>query len=146
MVSSIGDQNKALSQAAKAPKDTSPRLKASTNYSAAVASTKNKLGSEPIDNLQPQKTVRTGNKIKGSLEGLFNAPSTVIQFKNSGYDSRSNQKARFADKNIDIKNQLSNSLSSFGNKNYSIMNNYSSMTVEKSSSDRLSKIIRNNNF
>lgn len=142
MIRSIGDQNKHLSDAAKTPKDTSPRLANANKYSAKIVSSVS-AEHRPDSDIGGQNIRHTGNKIKGSLEGLHNGSSTVLQFSNYGYDAKAAQKSRFKEKSS-LK-ELSLKSNSFTlNKNYSIMNNYSSLTIEKSSSDRLTNIIRNN--
>lgn len=143
MPASIVDQNKALSSAAKTPKDTSKRGDESLKYSAKVSSSK--LSSKSSSSEPQQRIQRSSGKvIKGSYEGLMNGSSTVLQFKGSGYDSKAAQSAKMSS-NFQSHNTARFGFNSFtSNKNYSIMNNYTSITGRDTSSGRLSEIVRNN--
>jgi len=145
MIGSVVEQNKSLSSAAKSPKDTSHRNDQSNTYSAKVAAGSSRgsdlITGDPKINKNIIKT--SAKKIKGSFEGLDVNSSTVLQFNGSGYDNPSVQKARYGVKpSHTSSNNFKNSLTL--NKNYSIMNNYTSMTVQGSSSSRLSDIVKNN--
>jgi hypothetical protein len=145
MIGNIVDQNKSLSDAGKAPKDTSSRNASAQKYSAKISSSK-MTNKQVLTESRGQASKQTKSVARGSLEGYHAGSSTMLQFKNVGYDSKKNQIARFSNKNISNNSHSFSGKSFTSNKNYSIMNNYSSMTFEKSSSDRLSNIIRNNYF
>ncbi len=142
MIGSIVQQNKSLSDAGKTPKDTSPRVDAAKKVSAKVSS--EKVIAKAVGDSRGQVSRSTGNKIKGSFQGLNTSPGTVLQFKNTGYDSKVNQLKRY-NKSFQSTSRGNFDLNSFtSNKNYSIMNNYSSVSMENSSSDRLNKIVKKN--
>ena len=143
MIGSIVQQNKSLSDAGKTPKDTSPRLDAAKKASAKVSSEK-VTAKEAVGDSRGQVSRSTNNKMKGSFQGLNTSPGTVLQFKNTGYDSKINQLKRYNKSFQSTSNGNFGSNSFTSNKSYSIMNNYSSVSAENSSSDRLSKIVKNN--
>jgi hypothetical protein len=144
MASNIVNQNKALSDAGKTPRDTSHRDRAAQSYSAKVTSTR-PASVQAESQADGQMQIRSsGNTIKGSYEGLNHSSPTVLQFNDTGYDDKSNQGARF-NKNFASHASGSVSASTFTNsKNSGIMDNYSSVTTKDSSSDRLSGIVNNN--
>ena len=142
MIGTIVGQNRSLSDAAKTPKDTSPRKEEATRYSAQVSSSSN--SKNVVTRSQTTVAKSTGKAIKASFEGLTHGSSTVLQFNGVGYDRKSNQTARY---NKSFQSHESNRISAGSftlNKNYGIMDNYSSMTVKDSSSDRLGNVVRNN--
>lgn len=142
MIGSVKDQNSSLSQAGKTPKDTSSRKLDAGRYSAKVATSKMNSDTK-LENSSNQVIRKTGNKIKGSYEGLMYSPSTVLQFNGTGYDRKSNQQARFSKNTSSFQGQRVNN--SFTSKNnYSIMDNYSGSTSKDSSSFRLTNIVKSN--
>jgi hypothetical protein len=145
MIGNIVDQNKSLSEAGKTPKDTSSRNADSQKYSAKISSSK-MTNKQVLAESRGQASKQTKKVPRGSLEGYHASSSTILQFKNVGYDSKKNQIARFSDKHISNNSHSFSNKSFTSNNKYSIMNNYSSITSENSSSDRLSNIIRNNSL
>lgn len=140
MAVGLVDQNRKLKEAAKQPRDTTGQKEQASKYSAKIASdAPKKIAQE--SKVQTQKS--SGKVVRGSFEGYMYSRSSYVQFKGAGYDAKNQQMARYKDKSIDTLSNFRNN-SFTGNKNYSIMSNYSSMTRENSSSDRLSKIISNN--
>lgn len=143
MIGSIVGQNKHFSDAAKTPKDTSYRGEQSQRVSAQVSSRSSSQRTSVPRSAGTAK-VSGGSGAKPSFEGLMSGSSTMLQFKGSGYDKKSAQTARYAQK--PNYSTVSSPHSFTSDKRYSIMDNYSCMTSEKSSSDRLSSIIKNNSL
>lgn len=142
MVSGVVNQNKQLSDAASKPRDTSHRGKLASNYSAKIASSTLSQKKNTFNSKQ-HVTTSGGKPVRGSYEGLSHAPSTLIQMNGSGYAAISQHGKRYSEANNPTSlNFTKNAFTS--NKSYSIMNNYSSNSVEKSSSDRMSQIVKAN--
>lgn len=144
MILGIKDQNKSLSAAGKEPKDTSHRTLTANKYAAKIASSKSPSQNVVSDSRQKIQATGKSDKIKGSFEGMDNSSSTYIQMNGTGYDNKSQQKARYSK---DLNNRVNSDfmLNSFKlETKSSIINNYSSSTMKDSSSDRLSTIVRNN--
>jgi|694.fasta_scaffold13956_3 hypothetical protein len=143
MLNSIGNQNKTLRNAASNPKDTSPRLAKSNEYSAKISGSKtsvNKDEKQSIVNFDKSNT----KKMQGSYEGLMHSASTVLQQNKVGYDNPSLQKARY-NKDFASLNKANFSFKLNNNStSYSIMNNLSSTTAKDSSSYRLNAVVRAN--
>lgn len=141
MASSVVDQNKQLRAAAKTPRDTSGNKEASGKLSAKISSDTRK---QTIRESKGQVTRSSGKQVKGSFEGYSYARSAMLQFNGVGYDAKRQQLARY-NKTFNSAGNFKNSSNPFTvGQNYSIMNNYSSVTTEKSASDRLSKIVKAN--
>lgn len=146
MILSVKDQNKSLAAAAKQPKDTSSRSHTANKYAAKIASSKSPQQNVVSDSRNKIETAGQSDPIKGSFEGLDNSSSAHILMSGSGYDSKKNQTARYS------KNINNTVKSNFTSNNFkletkpSIINNYSFFTMKDSSSDRLNKIIKNNNM
>lgn len=141
MASSVVDQNKQLRAAAKIPKDTSGIKEESGKLSAKISSDTRK---QKVVESKGQVTRSSGKQVKGSFEGYSYARSAVLQFNGVGYDSKRHQSARYG-KTFNYASNSKTSGNAFtNNQKYSIMNNYSSVTTESSSSDRLSKIVKSN--
>lgn len=143
MLNGIGNQNKTLRNAASSPKDTSPRLAKSNEYSAKISGSKtnvNKDDKQSVVNFDKSNS----KKMQGSFEGLMHSSSTVLQQNNVGYDNPALQKARYNKDFASInKTNFSFKLNNTSN-NYSIMNNLSSSTAKDSSSHRLNAVVRAN--
>jgi hypothetical protein len=140
MASSVVDQNKRLSEAAKTPRDTSGNKQESNKLSAKISADSRK---HTVTESKAQVTRSSGKQVKGSFEGYGYARSTVLQFNGSGYASKQQQSARYNKAYPSASNGIS--LNSFtSSKNYGTMNNYTSMTTPSSSSERLSKIVKAN--
>lgn len=144
MILSVKDQNKSLANAAKQPKDTSHRSITANKYAAKVASSKNPSKNVVSESRQKIQAAGQSDKVRGSFEGLENASSAHILMDNTGYGSKKHQTARYS-KNIKTKIGTNFNFNSFTKETKSsIIDNYSSSTMRDSSSDRLSKIIKNN--
>lgn len=142
MAESIVDQNKKLSNAAGSPKDTSARNENAEKFSEKVAQGSEKI---PLDKENPGDPVKKlpPNSLRGSFEGLDLGSKTLINASGAGYDNKNFQVARYNKSMITHENNfVSDSLNL--NKKYSIMDNYSSNSIRGTSSDRLSKIVKNN--
>jgi len=146
MILGASNQNKNLSSQGLKPKDTSHRVTRVNKYSAKIA--KSETGEKAnIENPQAALPTRPSDKVRGSYEGLDKGKSTVINMDGSGYDNPTNQQAR--NEKLNKQNVVMSTRSdmdfNLGSKS-SIINNYSSMTMRGSSSDRISKIIKTNNY
>ena len=144
MIGSIVAQNKSFSDAAKTPRDTSHRSEEAKKYSAKVSSQRPAQRVAASKEQVSQASASTGSRPKGSFEGLMHSSSTMLQFNGAGYSKKSLQAARYSKKESFKPSPVAGSFTS--DKRYSIMNNYSSMTSDGSSSDRLSAIIKNNSL
>lgn len=141
----ITEQNKSLAAAAKTPKDTSSRHRESDKVSAKISSKKTSAKHQVAE-----KSINTSGKenapIKGSYEGLQHSSGTLLNMDGAGYDKIELQKARYKDSSISH-NTANFSGNNFNlNQNYSIMNNYSSVTQPGSSSSRISKFNKANSM
>lgn len=143
MILGVKDQNKSLSAAAKQPKDTSHRSITANKYAAKIASSKSPAQNVVSESRQKIEKSAPSDKIRISKEGLDDAPVAHIQMSGSGYDGKRHQKARY-NKNLQTKKE------NFSFNNFkletkpSIINNYTSVTMKNSSSDRLNAIVKNN--
>jgi hypothetical protein len=138
--------NSSLSASASARKDTSPRKARADKYSARVIT--NGGQRKPITGSGDSQ--RRGSKtIRGSLAGLNNPNSNHIELNNSNYGSKNLQTKRYNKEYYDL-NRLPKvdsdlkSLNFKNSKNYSIIDNYSGMSREKSSSDLINGIVKSN--
>ena len=86
---------------------------------------------------QPRKTRNDGvsDPVRGSFEGLMNAPSTVIQGNNSGYLDKGFQTSRYKNKTKFQGVNISKNFTPF--KKYDKMTNYSSMAAKNSSIQKM---------
>jgi len=144
MILNVKDQNKALSAAAKQPKDTSHhRSLTASKYAAKVVSSKTPSQNVVGESRQKIQASGKSDKVKYSKEGLDDAPTTRLEMNGSGYSGKRHQQARY---NKDLQTKKQNfTLDSFKRETKSsIMNNYTSITMKDSSSDRLRTIVRNN--
>lgn len=143
MAQSIVDQNKNLGSAAGKSRDTSSRRERGNAYSAKIASSSNNSRSAMKES---RARIKSGSNdpVRGSYEGLQHSSGTVINPNGVGYDNKSIQQARY-NKDYISHNDARFYKEDFSLKsNYSIMNNYSSARVPGTSSERLSKIVKNN--
>lgn len=144
MILGVKDQNKSLSAAAKQPKDTSHRSLTANKYAAKIASSKSPSQNVVFESRQKIQASGQSDKLRGSFEGLNNSSPAHIVMNGSGYDSKKMQTARYnKNTNNEVKGNFELNNFKLDTKS-SIINNYSSSTMKDSSSDRLSKIIRNN--
>lgn len=143
MIFGAGDQNKRLSSASNKPRDTSHRKHNADKYSAKISSNQSNNNKTIAESRQ---TLRHGNsdKVKGSYEGLMHSSSTVLQANGRGYDNKSLQKARYNKTFNSHNNHRFNFSMPPTDKNYSIMNNNTSISAYKSPSDKISNIVKNN--
>jgi len=94
------DHNKKLKDAANARPDTRPRVGKAANLSAQVAYRPSGNNASAVEENKkvitksPPASVRTSDRIGGSMEGYMRAAPAFIQMKNSGYDNPKNQQAR----------------------------------------------------
>lgn len=144
MISGANQQNKSLRNAAAQPKDTSHRLQKATSYSAKVSSTSRRERADSnASTVKMDK--KAAKRIQGSYEGLMHSSSTVLQPNGVGYDKKSLQTARYNKKfAYHQSSSMNNPSSLLNNKTYSIIDNYSSVTMKDSSSDRLNSIVQTN--
>ena len=143
MILNVKVQNKALSAAAKQPKDTYHRSLTANKYAAKIASSKSPTQNVVSESRQKIQASGKSDKVKYSKEGLDDAPTTRLQMNGSGYSGKRHQQARY---NKDLQTKKQNfTLDSFKRETKSsIMNNYTSVTMKDSSSDRLRTVVRNN--
>jgi hypothetical protein len=146
MILGASNQNKNLSSQGLKPKDTSHRVTRVNKYSAKIA--KSQRGEKAnVESAQTATVRRPSDKIKGSYEGLDRGKSTVISMNGSGYDNPTNQQARNEKINRQNVPMSSRSEIDFNSSSQSsIINNYTGMTMQGSSSDRISKIVKTNNY
>jgi len=144
MILSVKDQNKTLASAAKQPKDTSHRSITANKYAAKIASSKSPTKNVVSESRQKIQASGQSDKVRGSFEGLENSSPAHILMDESGYSGKRHQKARYS-KNFNTKLSGNFNFNSFTKETRSsIIDNYSSSTMKDSSSERLSKIIKNN--
>lgn len=146
MIFGADKQNSNLKNAASKRVDTTPRTRTSNKMAARIANSKTSDFSKSVDN---KKTVSENTRItrndgvsdpvRGSFEGLMNAPSTVIQANGSGYLDKNFQKSRYKQK---VKFQgltISKNFTPF--KKYDKITNYSSMAAKNSSAEKMNSKI-----
>jgi hypothetical protein len=151
MILGADNQNKNLRAASTIRVGSTAKTRTANHYSAAISSSKTS------DNSSSSRTQRTTvhesrskindgqpDPVRGSLEGLDNGKSTHIQMDNRGYDARSLQNARYADRSKSLPSVKGASFSFTNMSNKGIMSNYSGITMGGSSSDRMSKNLRLN--
>lgn len=143
MIGSIKDQNDTLSSAGKTPIDTSYRTNDALKYSAKISSS---TRGQNTESKQANYQVKTegAKKIKGSFEGFVSNKSAYLQPNDVGYANRRNQTARYSQRVSAVNNSKFNNIGLINSKNYSIMSNYSSISLKDSSSDRLNSIVKLN--
>lgn len=148
MIFGADKQNKNLKDAAAKTKDTSARTQTSNAYAARIASDKgNKSASNAANSkdtvYKSKKNLKTSDTIKGSKEGLMDGKSTYLQMNNSGYMNQKLQQARYT-KNFETHQ------SPFTQRNFTniqqtgIINNYSGVTQDGSSSSRINAMSKLN--
>lgn len=148
MIFGANKQNKNLRDSSGKTKDTSPRKELANKYSAKIASDKGNTVSQAAAEgktvaQSSQKNATKSNNSRGSKEGLIDGNSTHIRMNDKGYLAKSAQKARY-NKSFSTQPQNS-SRSNFTNLNSrGIVNNYSGITQEKTSSSRLDIMSRLN--
>lgn len=148
MIFGADKQNKNLKEAAAKTKDTSSRTRTSNAYAARIASSKNNKSGTNAANAKEtvyssKNKLNTSDPIKWSKEGLMDGKSAYIQMNNSGYMNKKLQEARY------IKNFESHK-NPFTQRNFTniqqtgIINNYSGLTEDDSSSSRINAISKLN--
>lgn len=134
--------NSKLSAASTATKDTSPRKARADKYSARVITSGGRA--KPISSNQEASPRRTSRTIRGSLAGLNNPNSNHLQMNGSGYENKKLHDKRY-NKNFYDNSKFADVNRNFkSNPRYSIMDNYSSMTRENSSSDLINSRVKAN--
>jgi hypothetical protein len=138
MIFGSDSQNKNLKNAASKRIDTTPRTRTSNKMAAKIATSKTSESSGSVASKtsvapvgRAQRNDGVSDPVRGSFEGLSNAPSTVIQGNNTGYMSKSFQTARYKEK-VKFKGlDVSKNFTPF--KKYDKITNYSSMASKNSS-------------
>lgn len=133
--------NSKLASASTATKDTSPRKARADKYSARVITNGGQRKAITSDGSSERRGSKT---IQGSLAGLNNPNSNHIEFNDSNYGKKSQQAKRYNKKQYDIDSMPAIDLDFKKSNNYSIMDNYSSMTREKSSSEKINGMVKSN--
>jgi hypothetical protein len=143
MIYGAKDQNKSLSEAGNAPKDTSHRLDSANKYSASISSSKESTKNLPSDsNVKMQSSKQ--NVVRGSWEGLDGGKSTHIQLNGSGYSNKNIQKARY-DKSFASHKVLENKNIQLDKpRTKGIIDNYTNNSSPGSSSEIINNFSRNN--
>jgi len=142
MILGADKQNKNLKEAAAKTKDTSPRVASSNKISARIASDKgNKSALDAASSRgtvhQSKQNLKTSDTLKFSKEGLMDGKSANIQMNGSGYMNKRLQLARYS-KNFES-HQSPFMQRNFTNiKQSGIVDNYSGVTQEGTSSNRMS--------
>jgi len=142
MIFGADRQNKNLKDASSKRIDTTPRARTSNKLAAKIATSNTSESATSVatkTSVAPQsRTTRNdgvSDPIRGSFEGLMNAPSTVIQGSNSGYLDKSFQTARYKNKTKFQGINISKNFTPF--KKYDKVNNYSSMAAKNSSIQKI---------
>lgn len=141
MIKAAKLQNTFLREAAAHPKNTSHRLENAIRYSAKVSSSMSATRSAEAFDTAIVNNAGTSRIIGGSLEGLNNGKSALLQPNGVGYDDTGLQFARYADKSLAIGESGPSSNLLPTSKSYSIMDNYSSFTASGSSSSRIKSLV-----
>jgi len=155
MIFDAGYQNKTLSEAGKTPKDTSPRLDQANRQSKDVSASKGD-GDSSVNKGKRRINQSSGTVIqhgRPSYEGLMSSSSAHITMNNSGYLNKNMQTSRYSENAVQKQTMSRDmgSIPSISSLTSGIMSrannsNYSGFTSLGSSSDRISKVIRNNNL
>lgn len=141
MILGADKQNKNLREAAAKTKDTSHRTETSNKYAARIASSKDNKRTFDAANAkgavhQSKKNLKTSDTLKWSKEGLANDKSAYVQMNGSGYANKKMQLARYSKSFETHKSPFMQS--NFTNiKQSDIVDNYSGITQEGSSSSRI---------
>lgn len=154
MILGADNQNKNLRIASNIKVDSTAKTKTANHYAAAVSSSKTGENSQSANSQrtivhQSRKNMNDGkpDPMRGSMEGLDKGKSAYLQFKNSGYESKSIQTSRNSNKTKNLQEVKGASFLFTNQSNQGIMNsNYSGMTSPGSSSDRLNKGLNLNRY
>lgn len=141
MILGADKQNKNLREAAAKTKDTSPRTETSNRYAARIASGKGNKRTVDSANAkdtayQSRKNLKTSDTIKWSKEGLMDNKSAYVQMNGSGYANKKIQLARYS-KNFETHKSPFMQKDFTNIKQSGIVDNYSGVTQEGSSSSRI---------
>jgi len=134
--------NKRLSSASNSGKDTSPRKARADKYSAKIVTSGGQK--KPITGDESPGSRNRSKTIRGSLAGLNNPNSNHIQANGSGYDNKNIQTKRYDRNHYNIDNFENVNMNFNNSSNYSIMDNYSSTSMEKSSSNLINSRVKSN--
>lgn len=143
MIFGADSQNKNLKDAASKRIDTTPRTRTANKMSARIATSKTKDNATSVDTKstvahEPRSTINDGvsDPVRGSFEGLMNAPSTVIQQNGIGYANKSIQTARYKPKpNLNNLTPQMQKLDGF--KKSGKINRYNSIAAANSSAHKM---------
>lgn len=142
MIFGADTQNKNLKDAASKRIDTTPRTRTSNKLAAKIATSNTSNVSASVANkttvapMSKEAAKASGSDpVRGSFEGLMNAPSTVIQPNGSGYLNKSFQTARYKQKTKFQGVEISKNFTPF--KKYDKITNYSSMAARNSSAAKM---------
>lgn len=139
----IRDQNRDLAAAANKPKDNSDK-KANAEKVSAKISSKKLSSKHAARESRADFSGKENAPIKGSYEGLQHSAKALLSQNGVGYDNKSLQFARYADKSISH-NTANFSFNYFSSaSNSGIMDNYSSVSSVDSSSYRVDRMNRAN--
>lgn len=151
MIFGADNQNKNLRIASNIKSNPTAKTRTANHYSAAISTSKTTAQSASA---RTQQTVAHQSRqnlndgkadpVRGSMEGLDNGKSTYVQMSDRGYDSKSIQTARYADKQKSMPQQSGASFLFTNKEKQGIINNYSGITSGGSSSDLMSKNLRMN--
>jgi len=155
------NQNRALTEASKRAKDTSPRIdrakEASTKISKGEGAEDVALTKGESDLSRGKKRISSSSvQLKSigrpSYEGLMYSSSAEVSMNNSGYLNQKVQQSRYGENKIqEFVNQKDKMFSSINSMSSGIMGsrssmlNYTNRSASGSSSDRISMINRINN-
>lgn len=146
MIFGSDKQNKNLKNAASKRIDTTPRTRTSNKMAAKIATSKTSDYSSSVatkstvaQNSRVTRNDGSPDPVRGSFEGLMNAPGTVIEGNNSGYLSKSFQTARYKQKTKFQGLNISKNFTPF--KKYDKMSNHSSMASRNSSVEKMNSKI-----
>jgi len=153
MIFGADNQNKNLRIASRIKANPTAKTRTANHYSAAVSTSKTKSNSQSIDGQrttvhQSRKNLNDGrpDPVRGSLEGLDNSKSAYLQASNAGYDNRALQAARYSSKEKNIQTQMGASFLFTNKQKSGIINNYTNLTLNNSSSDRMNKGLNINRY
>jgi hypothetical protein len=142
MIFGLDEQNKNLKDAASKRIDTTPRTRSSNKLSAKIASSTTSDAPTSVTNKTsvsevPKSDLKDGvsDPVRGSMEGLMNAPSTLIQPNGTGYLDKNFQTARYRQKTKFEGMEPAKNFTLF--KKYGKITNHSSLAAKDSSVEKM---------
>lgn len=143
MILGSDSQNKNLRDAASKRIDTTPRTRTSNKLAAKIATSGTSSSGGSVNETSsvahtPRSKINDGvpDPVRGSFEGLDNAPSTRIQINNSGYANKKIQTARYKDR-TPPKFENIGKMNFTGFTKYGSMTRYNSIAPTNSSANKL---------